>query len=68
MQRRTYCFGFSAACAAAFVGGPVALAYSRFSEDVKAAAQQDYLHSIEEYRSGDGYAIPGEFVIVAGNT
>lgn len=56
------------ACAAAFVGGPVALAYSRFSEDVKAAAQRDYLHSIEEYRSGDRYAIPGEFVIVAGNT
>ncbi len=56
------------ACAAAFVGGPVALAYSRFTEDVKAEAQQDYLRSIEEYRSGDGYAIPGEFVIVAGST
>ena len=55
------------ACASAFVGGPVALAYGRFSEDVKAEAQQDYLRSIEAYRSGDGYAIPGEFVIVAGN-
>jgi SAM-dependent methyltransferase len=55
------------ACAAAFIGGPVALAYSRFSDDVKAEAQQEYLHSIREYRAGDGYAIPGEFVIVAGS-
>lgn len=55
------------ACAAAFIGGPVALAYSRFSDDVKAEAQQEYLDSIQEYRAGDGYAIPGEFVIVAGS-
>jgi len=57
----------SEACAAAFVGGPVALAYGRFTDDVKAQAHQDYLDSIREYRVGDGYAIPGEFVIVAGN-
>lgn len=54
------------ACAAAFVGGPVALAYSRFSDAVKAMAHDDYLRSIEPYRSGEGYTLPGEFVIVAG--
>ncbi len=54
------------ACAAAFVGGPVALAYSRFSDAVKAMAHDDYLRSIEPYRVGNGYAIPGEFVVVAG--
>ena len=55
------------ACAASFVGGPVALAYSRFSDGVKAEAHEEYLRSIEAYRSGGGYAIPGEFVIVAGS-
>lgn len=55
------------ACAAAFVGGPVALAYSRFSDAMKSEAHDAYLHSIEPYRSGDGYAVPGEFVIVAGS-
>lgn len=54
------------ACEAAFVGGPVALAYSRFSEDMQAEAFADYLASIQEYRCGDGYAVPGEFVVVAG--
>lgn len=54
------------ACAAAFVGGPVALAYSRFSEAVRTETHNEYLRSIEPYRAGEGYAIPGEFVIVAG--
>lgn len=54
------------ACSAAFIGGPVALAYSHFSEDVKAEAQAEYLASIETYRTGSGYSIPGEFVVVAG--
>ncbi len=54
------------ACEAAFVGGPVALAYSRFTETMKVEAHADYLASIEAYRIGDGYAVPGEFVIVAG--
>jgi SAM-dependent methyltransferase len=54
------------ACRAAFVGGPVALAYSRFPEDVRRAVHAEYLASIEAYRDGDGYAIPGEFVVVAG--
>ena len=44
----------------------MALAYSRFTEAMKAEAYAEYLASIEPYRSGDGYAVPGEFVVVAG--
>ena len=29
-------------------------------------AHKEYLASLEPYRKGDGYAVPGEFVIVAG--
>ena len=54
------------ACEAAFVGGPVALAYDRFSDAVRAGAHADYLASIEPYRRGAGYAVPGEFVIASG--
>jgi len=55
-----------AACSAAFIGGPVALAYARFDEPTRAEAQAEYLASIEPYREGKGYAIPGEFVVVRG--
>ena len=54
------------ACGAAFAGGPVAMAYSRFSETTRQEAHAEYLASIEPYRIGDGYAIPGEFVVVSG--
>ena len=53
------------ACNAAFVGGPVALAWSRFDEVVRARVRRQYLDSIEPWRSGDGYKIPGEFVIIS---
>jgi ubiquinone/menaquinone biosynthesis C-methylase UbiE len=52
-----------AATDAAFAGGPVAMAYSRFDDATRAAARADYLASIGQYRNGDGYRIPGEFVI-----
>lgn len=52
-----------AACGAAFAGGPVALAYSRFDDQTRAEAEAEYLASIEPWRDGDGYDIPGEFVI-----
>ena len=52
---------------AAFIGGPVAMAWSRFSDTVKKEAMADYLASIEKYKQGTGYAIPGEFVIVTGH-
>jgi len=55
------------ALGAAFVGGPVALAYSRFDETTREAAHAEYLASIEPFRDGDrGYRIPGEFVVVRG--
>ena len=56
------------ACGAAFVGGPVALAYSRFDDQVREAAHAEYLASIEPYRrsGGNGYDVPGEFVVACG--
>lgn len=54
------------ALGAAFAGGPVALAYSRFDERTRDEAHAEYLASIEPYRSEDGYLIPGEFVVVRG--
>ena len=51
---------------AAFVGGPVALAYSRFDESTRAAARDEYLQSIAAYRVGEGYRVPGEFVVGCG--
>ncbi|MBI1361552.1 MAG: methyltransferase domain-containing protein [Alphaproteobacteria bacterium] len=50
---------------AAFVGGPVALAYGRFSEETRMEARCEYLASISPYQSGNGYRIPGEFVIAS---
>jgi ubiquinone/menaquinone biosynthesis C-methylase UbiE len=55
-----------AACEAAFAGGPVGLAYSRFSDTAKAEAHNEYLASIEPYRDDGGYSVPGEFVVVVG--
>jgi SAM-dependent methyltransferase len=54
-----------AALAAVFRGGPVALAYSRFDEATRRAVHAEYLDSIAAYRAGDGYRIPGEFVVAA---
>ena len=54
------------ALVAAFTGGPVALAYSRFDGATREAAHEEYLASIEPYRSGEGYEIPGEFVVARG--
>jgi ubiquinone/menaquinone biosynthesis C-methylase UbiE len=54
------------ACGAAFAGGPTALAYSRFLENVKNEVHAEYLASVERFREGEGYAIPGEFVIPIG--
>jgi ubiquinone/menaquinone biosynthesis C-methylase UbiE len=54
------------ACAAAFIGGPVAMAYSRFEESTKEEAQTEYLKSIEPFKTENGYEIPGEFVVCSG--
>lgn len=55
------------ACGAAFAGGPVALAYSRFDAHTRQAAHAEYLAAIAAYGTGDSYAIPGEFVVVRGD-
>ena len=55
-----------AACDAAFLSGPVALAYSRFDESTRVAVRAEYLASIEPWRDGDRFAIPGTFVIGSG--
>ena len=55
-----------AAIGAAFVGGPVALAHSRFDDPMRESAYAEYLESIERYRRGEAYHVPGEFVAVVG--
>ena len=52
------------ACDAAFVGGPVALAWSRFDETTRARVQANYVEAIKPWRLGEGYRIPGEFVVI----
>jgi ubiquinone/menaquinone biosynthesis C-methylase UbiE len=52
------------ACNAAFVGGPVALAWSRFDGDARERVRARYIEAIGQWRCGEGYRIPGEFVIV----
>jgi len=54
------------ALGAAFRGGPVALPYDRFDNATREAVHTEYLDSIAEYWVGDGYRIPGEFVVAAG--
>lgn len=54
------------AVTAAFTGGPVAMAYSRFDEQTRQETHAEYLQSIEPYRKGEGYELPGEFVIARG--
>lgn len=55
----------AAALGAAFLGGPVALAHSRFDDATRESAYDEYLASIEPYRDGAGFRVPGEFVVVA---
>ena len=54
------------ACGAAFLGGPVALAFSKFSDDVKKEVYIEYLESIKSFKQSDGYRVPGEFVVAVG--
>lgn len=51
------------ALGAAFIGGPVAMAYSRFDPETQSAVHAEYLESIEPFKRGEGYAVPGEFVV-----
>ena len=53
------------ACAAAFAGGPVALAWSRFDAAVRERVQARYLEAITPWRDGTSYRVPAEYLIVA---
>jgi ubiquinone/menaquinone biosynthesis C-methylase UbiE len=57
------------ACRAAFVGGPVALAWSRFDEATRARVCARYLEAIDAWRDdgadGSGYSVPGQFVVIS---
>lgn len=54
------------ALAAAFDGGPVALAASRFDPATRRSAEAEYLASILAHADGPGYRVPGEFVVATG--
>jgi ubiquinone/menaquinone biosynthesis C-methylase UbiE len=49
-----------------FAGGPVALAYSKFTDELKEQVHREFLESVEAYRRGDAFDIPGEFVFAVG--
>lgn len=53
-----------AACEAAFAGGPVALAWSRFDEATRGRVRAHYLATIAPWRQGSAYSLPAEFVLV----
>ncbi|HEY2558521.1 MAG TPA: methyltransferase domain-containing protein [Caldimonas sp.] len=48
---------------AALVGGPAALAWSRFDADTRARVRERYLEAIVPWRTRSGYGVPGEFVL-----
>jgi ubiquinone/menaquinone biosynthesis C-methylase UbiE len=52
------------ACDAAFAGGPVALAWSRFDATVRQRVRERYVDAIAPWRDGSGYRIPAEYVVV----
>lgn len=49
---------------AAFVGGPVALAWSRFDEPTRQRVRERYIDAISPWRDGEKFRVPGEFVVV----
>jgi ubiquinone/menaquinone biosynthesis C-methylase UbiE len=53
------------ALGAIFAGGPVALAHSRFSPQVRSEVHAEYIESIFSYRQANGsFDVPGEFVFM----
>lgn len=54
----------AAACEAAFAGGPVALAWSRFDAATRERVRCRYLQAIAPFACGPSYQLPAEFVIV----
>ena len=62
---RRRCSDADEACDAALVGGPAALAWSRFDAGVRARVRARYAVAIEPWRRSGGCELPGEFVLVA---
>ncbi|HVL69814.1 MAG TPA: hypothetical protein VM364_21325 [Vicinamibacterales bacterium] len=54
------------ACVAAFAGGPVALAYSRFDDGTREAAHAEYLASIAPGARGSGTPFPASSSVARG--
>ena len=50
------------ACAAIFDGGPGALPFSMFTDEIREAVRDELVASIEPYRRGSGFEVPAEFV------
>jgi SAM-dependent methyltransferase len=50
------------ACAAMFDGGPGALPFSMFTEEIRQGIRHAFVASIEPYRRGSGFEVPAEFV------
>jgi len=66
-ERVTLTLGYpnaDAACSAAFVAGPVALAWSRFDDHARSRVRARYCAAIAPWKNGRGYRIPAECVIV----
>jgi ubiquinone/menaquinone biosynthesis C-methylase UbiE len=54
------------ACNAAFLGGPVALAYHKFDTETRTEVRKEFIDSISQFKNKNGYHLPGEFVIATG--
>ena len=57
-----------AALRAAFLAGPVALAWSRLDGAARKRVQARYLTSLEPFQKAGAYEVPGAFVLVSGRT
>jgi SAM-dependent methyltransferase len=57
--------GAAEACDAAFAGGPVALAWSRFDGTVRERVQSRYIEALASWSDGQGYRVPAEYLIVS---
>lgn len=49
-------------------GGAIALAAKRFDHATRQTVEKEFLASVEIFRNGERYEIPGEFVIASGNS
>lgn len=54
------------ACTATFEAGAVALAYQRFDDATRDEVHAEFLASLEPWRRGNAYDVPGEFVVACG--